>query len=128
MHCCLVCFSFLCWVKFCDCFREVLFLFGRQKKKWSLVTLDRWLSYTVTTVWEFAWADSALAVLNEWPSYRGGRLHRLGCILYMCRINDMVSKISNLQLALIIYIWLLSTKFWYLGNFYVNLLNWRKPF
>ena len=27
-----------------------------ETKKWSLVTLDRMSSYTVTIVWEFAWA------------------------------------------------------------------------
>ena len=26
-------------------------------KKWLLVVLDRWLSYTVTIVWALAWAD-----------------------------------------------------------------------
>ena len=79
MHCCYVCFPFLCWVKFCDCFRQVFILFGTQKKC-SLVALDRWLSYTVTTVWEFAWVDSALVILDEWLSYRGGRLNRFDCI------------------------------------------------
>ena len=37
-----------------------------ETKKWLLVTLERWLSYTVTIVWEFAWADSALGVLYKW--------------------------------------------------------------
>ena len=32
------------------------------------------VSYTVAIVWEFAWADSGLVVLEEWSSYRGGRL------------------------------------------------------
>ena len=41
------------------------FLFWRRKK-WSLVALDRWLSYTVTIVREFAWADSELVVLQWW--------------------------------------------------------------
>ena len=47
-----VCFPFLWWVKFCcDGFSFFLFFFsfGKQKK-WLLVMLDRWLSYTVTTV------------------------------------------------------------------------------
>ena len=35
----------------------------RDKKKWSLVALDRWLSYAVTIVQEFAWADSELVTL-----------------------------------------------------------------
>ena len=29
-----------------------------------------------TIVWEIALADSALVVLDEWSSYRGGRLSR----------------------------------------------------
>ena len=69
-----VCFRFLCLVKFCSgCFRQVFFSFRRQKK-WLLVALGRWSS------WTFAWADSALVVLDEWSSYRGGRLNRFDCI------------------------------------------------
>ena len=45
--------------------------FGRQKK-WSLIALKGWSTYTVTTVWEIAWADSVLVVLDECSSYRGG--------------------------------------------------------
>ena len=72
-------FQFLGWVKFCTgCFRQVFFSFGRQEK-WSLVVLDRWLSYTATIVWEFAWADSALVVLHEWSFYRGSPLNRFDC-------------------------------------------------
>ena len=41
--------------------------------------LDRWLSYTVTTVAKFARVDSALVVLDEWSYYRGGRLNRFDC-------------------------------------------------
>ena len=33
---------------------------------WSLVALDRWLSYTVMIVLEFAWANSELLVLKRW--------------------------------------------------------------
>ena len=52
-----VCFPFLCWVKFCNgCFRQGFFSLGRQKK-WLLVMLHRWWSYTVKIVWEFTWAD-----------------------------------------------------------------------
>ena len=51
-----------------------------DKKKWSLVALDRWSSYTVTIVWEFARADSVLVVLDEWSFCRGGRLNRFDCI------------------------------------------------
>ena len=55
------------------------FSFGGQKK-WSLVALDRWSSYTITTVWELAWADSALVVLDDWLSYGGGRISRFDYI------------------------------------------------
>ena len=55
------------------------FSFGRQKKR-SLVALDRWSSYAITTVWESAWVDSALVVLDEWSSYRGGRSNRFDCV------------------------------------------------
>ena len=47
-----------------------------ETKKWSLVA---WSSYAVTIVREFAGADSALVVLDEWLSYRGGRLNRFDC-------------------------------------------------
>ena len=40
--------------------------------------LDRWSSYTVATVRDFAWADSAFVVLDKWSSYRGGCLNRFG--------------------------------------------------
>ena len=58
---------------FIGCFRQFFFIW--ETKKWSLVVLDRLLSYTVTIVWEFSWADSELVVLVEWSSYRGGRLN-----------------------------------------------------
>ena len=35
------------------------------QKKWLLVALDRWSSYTVTIVWELAWADSVLVILGK---------------------------------------------------------------
>ena len=41
--------------------------------------LDRWSSYTVTIVWELAWMDPALVILDEWLSYRGGCLSRFDC-------------------------------------------------
>ena len=63
---------------FSGCFRQAFFRVG-DKKKWSLVGLDRWSSYTITIVKEFVWADSALVILDEWSSYRGGRLNRFGC-------------------------------------------------
>ena len=75
MHCC----PFLRWIKFySDCFRQVFFIWGT--KKWSLVALDKWSSYTVTTVWELTWTNSALVVLGECSSYRDGRLSSFDCI------------------------------------------------
>ena len=47
-----------------------------DKKSGRWLRLDRLSSYTVTIVWELAWADSALVVLGEWLSYRGGRISR----------------------------------------------------
>ena len=61
--------SFLRWIKFCSGdFRQDFFIW--RLNKWSLVKLDRWLSYRVTTIWDFAWVDSALVVLDELSSYR----------------------------------------------------------
>ena len=56
---------------------------------WSLVALDRWSSYTATIIWEFAWVDSALVVLDEWLFYRGGRLNRFHCVHINTYINKM---------------------------------------
>ena len=53
------------------------FIWGR---KWLLVELDRWSSYTITIMWELAWTDSALVFLDKWLSYRGGYITRLDCI------------------------------------------------
>ena len=51
------------------------------KQMWSLVALNRWLSYAVTMVQEFAWVDPTLVLLDEWSSYRCGRLNRFDCII-----------------------------------------------
>ena len=59
---------------------DIIFCHLGDKKNWSLVALDRRSSYTVMIVWEFAWADSALVVLDEWLSYRDGLLNRFDCI------------------------------------------------
>ena len=67
-----VCFPFVVVVF------DRFFSFGGQKKR-SLVALGRCLSYTITIVWRFAWADSALVVLDEWSSYRDSRLNRFDC-------------------------------------------------
>ena len=76
-------FPFFRWIKFCSgCFKQVFFLLG--DKKWLLVALDRWSSYTVMIVWELAWADSALVVLGEWSTYRGGHMSRFDCISFQC--------------------------------------------
>ena len=85
MLCSFVIFYALCLFPICllgkvfsGCFKEFFFHLG-DKKKWSLVKLDRWSSYTVTIVWQLALADSALVVLDKWSSYRGGRLNRFEC-------------------------------------------------
>ena len=71
-----LCFAFLCCVEFFSaCFGQVLFHLG-DKKKWLLVALDRWSAYTVANILELARVDSALVILGEWSSYRGGRLDR----------------------------------------------------
>ena len=41
--------------------------------------LDRWSSYTVTTVWEIAWVDLVLVTIEKWFSYSGDRLNRFDC-------------------------------------------------
>ena len=74
-----VCFAFLCWIKFISGYFRWAFFHLGEKNKWSLVALDRWSSYAVTIVWEFAWADSALIILDEWSFYRGGHLNRFDC-------------------------------------------------
>ena len=48
---------------FCGCFRQASFI--TRDKKSGLVALDRRLSYTVMTEWEFAWADSASVILDK---------------------------------------------------------------
>ena len=59
-------FVVLClFPKFCSgCFRQASFCLG-DKKKWSLVAVDRELSNKLIIVWEFAWADSELVALDE---------------------------------------------------------------
>ena len=54
-------FAFLHWIKVCSCcFRQVFFFHLGGKKKY------RWSSCAVSIGWEFAWADSALVVLQRW--------------------------------------------------------------
>ena len=67
---------------------DSFFLFGEQRK-WLLVALGRWSSYTVKIVWEFAWADSALVVLDKWPSYRGGHLSSFDGIIFTQLARDL---------------------------------------
>ena len=71
------------------------------QKKWLLVALDRWSSYTVTIVWELAWVDSAS--LDEWSSYRGGRLSRFDCNYntnlqkYSVRLSEILTEFSRVK-------------------------------
>ena len=79
MHCylCLFCISLLDKV-FRGCFKQDFHL-GDKK---VVAVHVRWVLYTVMFVWEFAVADSALVVLEEWSSYRGGHLNRFNCNAY----------------------------------------------
>ena len=61
-----------------------------EQKKWSLVILDRWSFCKVMLIWELAWADSGLVVLDEWLSYRGGCLSRFDYIFFIK--GDRVGK------------------------------------
>ena len=70
---------------------------------WSMVALDSWSPYTVTIVWQFAWAYSTLFVLYEWSSYRGGRLNRFDCTLITsANQNKLDEDTLLLQLAVCI--------------------------
>ena len=57
--------------------------------------LDRWSSYTVMIVSEFAWVDSALVVLDEWSSCRGGGLNRFDCIRFATLLLFSIIKNSS---------------------------------
>ena len=54
------------------------FIWGGGAKK-VVVGHVRWSSCTVTIVWELAFADSTLIVLDKWLSYRGGHISRFDC-------------------------------------------------
>ena len=71
-----VCLPFLHWVRLCRGYFRQVFV-----KKWSLVSLGKWSSYKITIVWEFAWVDSVLVILDEWSSYKGGCLNSFDCII-----------------------------------------------
>ena len=62
-------------------FQTGVFIWETKK----LVALDRLSSYTIMIAWEFAWADSAFVVLEEWSFYRSGRLNRFDCL--NCRLK-----------------------------------------
>ena len=83
-------------------FYTVFFSFGRLKN-WSLIQLGRWSSYTVTTAWEFARADSALDVLDELLSYRCGCWNRFDC--------SIKCYWSNAVYFLVFFSWVISTNF-----------------
>ena len=57
-----------------------------------MVALGRWLFYAVRVTWELAWADSALVILDEWSSYRGGRLSRFDCVYIINIIRDFQGR------------------------------------
>ena len=68
---------------------------------WSLVALDRWSFYTVTIAW-----DSALFVLDELSSYKGGRLNRFDytTLLKMTPFSSIAGeKTSNSGWLLLVF-------------------------
>ena len=69
------CFQFLCWIKFCSGY----FRHFEGQKEVVAITLDRRLTYTVVIVWELAWVDSTLVILDKWLSYRCGCLNKFDC-------------------------------------------------
>ena len=126
------CFPFICQAKFCSgCFRQVFFSLVRPKKQ-SLIALDRWSSYTVMIVWELAWVDSALVILDQWSFYRGGRLNRFDCIKISLFTHynynnilmrehkyswvnylDLIQTLENYILIFFIYIFNNKISFWF---------------
>ena len=81
------------------------FLFIWETVKWSLVELDRWSSYTVTIISEFALADSALVTLGEWSFYRGGHLNRFDCSIKCYWSNTVYFHLF------VSFSWVISTNF-----------------
>ena len=85
------CFLFLRWVIFCSgCFRQVLFSFGRQNKVVAGRVRQVVVLYSNDCM-GICWGDSALVVLDEWSSYRGGRLNRFDCTILT--INHFIKNI-----------------------------------
>ena len=77
--------------RFCSgCFRQGFFHLGY--KKWQLVALDRWSSYTVTNVMNLTWVDSAFVVLNKRLSYRGGHLNMFDYNILSQSHNQLQNK------------------------------------
>ena len=58
-------------------------------------TLDRCSSYTVMIVWEFAWADSALVILDKWSSYGSGCLSRFHSTQRNENLKKMINRNGN---------------------------------
>ena len=77
-------FSFFRWVKFVVVVLGRFFLHLAEGREGGggrgLVALDRWSSYAIMIVWELAWVESTLVILDEYSSYRGCRLSRFDCI------------------------------------------------
>ena len=62
-----------------DCFL-LFFFFHLGEKKVVAGRARQVVVLYSKSVWEFAWADSAMAILDEWSSYRYGHLNRFYCI------------------------------------------------
>ena len=90
------CFPFLCQLKFCSgYFKQFFFHLGDKKS-------GRWSS--VTIVQNLAWVDSALVVLDQWLSYRNGRVSKSDCIFQdLVLFLDISSVISIFMNSSMIY-------------------------
>ena len=54
----------------------------------------------ITIVWELAWADSTLIVLDEWSSYRGACISRFDCTAIKIELYRILLPRSIVNLIL----------------------------
>ena len=112
--------AFLRWIKFCSgCFRQAFFSFGRQKKCW-LFALDRRSSCTVTIVWEFAWVESGLVVLQR-RSFEQFEQHWVQMFKYIISHSSTKFLLPPLHNFTIRYLDLIFSLFWELNSLNIAL-------
>ena len=98
MHCCPYFFPIsllgkvLQWL-----FQTGSFHLGDKKSGCWLHQTCGWLSYTVAIVWELAWQDSALVVLDKKSFYRDGHLNRFDCMFTENNLTCSTFQIFTLQ-------------------------------